>query len=84
MTLEPARTRRALSLMVEPRAGGEYIVSGGAGPHTVITSELPWTCDCRDSAFRPDVRCKHILGTYLHRQLAPAMRAALRSALGAS
>ena len=82
--LDPGRTRRALSLNVTPLADCRYRVRGGTAEHVVRADELPWRCDCRDAAYRPDVRCKHVLGTYLHRQLAPAVRDALRSALGSS
>ena len=84
MSVDPGRTRKALRLHVEPFDDIEYIVTGGRQPHRVDTSEIPWTCDCMDAAFRPDARCKHMLATYLVRQLAPAVRAALRSAVSAS
>ena len=83
-TIDPARVRRALALTVtEQLADSEYVVTGGAGAHVVRTADRPWRCDCRDAAYRRDVRCKHVIGTYLHRQLAPAVRDALRSAVGA-
>ena len=81
--IEPGRVRRSLSLHVEKLTDREYVVTGGREPHTVDTSQIPWRCDCRDAAFRPDARCKHMLATYLVRQLAPAVRDALRSAVGA-
>lgn len=82
--LDPGRTRRALSLRVEPLIDGEYVVSGGREPHTVTTSTRPWACDCRDATYRPDVRCKHTTAVYFDRQLAGTVRDALRSALGAT
>ena len=82
--LDVGRLTRSLDLDVEHVGGGRYRVSGGTDEHVVRADERPWQCDCRDAAYRPDVRCKHILGTYLHRQLVPAVRAALRSALGAT
>ena len=92
-TLDVGRTRRALSLHVEQLSDSEYVITGGAQSHTVTTSEIPWRCDCLDSFYRPSVSlqgiadfgpCKHALATYLVRQLAPAIRAALLSAVGAS
>ena len=82
--LDVGRTRLALSLNVTPLADCRYRVRGGTAEHVVRTAAVPWSCDCRDAAYRPGVTCKHVLGTYLHRQLAPAVRDVLRSALGAS
>lgn len=81
LTLDVGRTRRALRLHVEHVGDGRHRVTGGTAEHVVDTSEIPWTCDCMDAAFRPDARCKHMLATYFVRQLAPAVRVALRSAV---
>lgn len=82
-TLDPARVARSLNLNVEPLEDGAYVVSGGQEPHRVDTTEAPWSCDCRDAAFRA-VRCKHTTAVYFDRQLAGTVRDALRSALGAA
>ena len=82
--LDPGRTRKALRLNVEPLTDDAYVVTGGREPHTVTTAEVPWACDCRDATYRPDVRCKHTTAVYFDRQLAGAVRDALRSALGAT
>ena len=64
MAIDPSRVRRSLELDVQPLGDGAYIVSGGAEPHHVTTSEKPWRCDCMDAAYRRDVRCKHVLSAY--------------------
>ena len=80
MQCDPARVRRALSLHVEQLGDGVFRVSGGREPHSVTTSELPWECDCRDAAYRHDVRCKHTTAVYLAQRLHPSVRDALRRA----
>lgn len=76
--LDPGRTRRALLVNVEALHDDEYRVTGGREPHTVTTSGVPWTCDCRGAAYRHDVRCKHVLITYLAQRLHPSVRVALQ------
>ena len=84
MTLDPGRTRRALSLDVTELADSEYVATGGREPHTVATSERPWQCDCADARYGSAGRCKHTTAVYLAQRLHPAVRDALRSAVGAS
>ena len=91
MTLDVGRTRRALRLHVERLTDSEYLITGGAESHTVDTTEVPWSCDCLDSFYRPSVSlyggrhfgpCKHTTAVYFARQLAPAVRDALASVVG--
>ena len=81
--LDPGRTRKALRLNVEPLTDGEYVVSGGREPHTVTTSEVPWSCDCADARYHSGP-CKHTTAVYFVRQLDHRVRDALRSAVRAS
>ena len=83
MAVDPSRTVRALSLDVQPLGDGAYIVSGGAEPHQVTTSEEPWRCDCMDAQYGRGA-CKHAVAVYFARRLAPAVRDALRAAVGSA
>ena len=76
--LDPARTRRALSLTVEALTDGRYRVGGGAGEHVVQHGDGGWTCSCPDSRFNGGV-CKHRLARYLYQWLDPRVVDALRS-----
>ena len=49
-----------------------------------LAQDLPWRCDCPDSAYRPGIRCKHVVAVYFARQLAAPVRRALQTAVGAS
>ena len=81
--LDPGRIRRALSLDVTELADSEYVTTGGREPHTVDTSKVPWSCDCADARYHSGP-CKHATAVYFVRQLDHRVRAALRSAVGAS
>ena len=83
-TLDPARTRRALSLNVTPLADGRYRVAGGQAPHSVTTAEVPWECDCADARYGSAGRCKHVVAVYFDRQLDSRVRDALQTALEAT
>ena len=82
--LDVGRTRLALSLNVTPLADCRYRVRGGTAEHVVRTAAVPWSCDCRDAAYRPGLTCKHTTAVYFAQRLHPAVRDALRSAVGAS
>jgi hypothetical protein len=82
MSVDPARVRRALSLNVTELADSEYLVTGGAAEHVVRASRRPWRCDCLDATYGSGA-CKHAVAVYLERQLAPAVRKALRSVVEA-
>ena len=78
MIVDPARLLRALALRVEGVSSNVYGVSGGREPHTVTTDDVPWQCDCPDSVYRPNIRCKHLVAVYFARQLASPVRRVLR------
>jgi len=78
-TVDPGRTRRALSLQVEELEDGAFLVSGGAQPHVVQGRR----CDCTDAVYFGGP-CKHRMAVYLHRQLDARVRAALLQAVGAA
>ena len=82
--VDPGRLLRALALEVETLGPDTYRVTGGREPHTVTTDNVPWRCDCSDSAYRPSIRCKHVVAVYFARQLTAPVRRALRQAVGAS
>ena len=82
MIVDPARLRRALTLEVGASDADTYRVSGGREPHMVTTDNVPWQCDCSDSVYRPNIRCKHTVAVYLARQLAAPVRRALQRAMG--
>ncbi len=82
--VDPGRLLRALDLEVETLGPYTYRIAGGREPHTVTTDRVPWRCDCPDSAYRPGIRCKHVVAVYFARQLAAPVRRALRQAVGAS
>lgn len=75
-TIDARRLRRALSLHVEVLDDGAALVTGGSRPHVVRAR----VCDCEDSRYHAGP-CKHRAAAYLHAQLHPAVRAALREAL---
>ena len=80
--IDSRRLARSLSLGVRRLSDGDgYEVSGGREPHVVRLLEDSWTCDCRDALYRAG-SCKHLLATYLHRQLDARMLEALRQAVG--
>ncbi len=81
MIVDPARLLRALTLEVGASDNNTYRVIGGREPHMVTTGNVPWQCDCADSAYRPSIRCKHTVAVYLARQLATPVRRALRQAV---
>jgi len=77
--VDPARLLRALGLTVTPVGPDTYRVTGGREPHLVqVRHGKRWLCDCSDTAFRRGRRCKHIIATFLARQLGPGVLAALR------
>ena len=81
--VDPSRLLRALGLEVEGLASDRYQVTGGREPHAVrIRDGESWACDCEDALYHPAVRCKHMIATYLARQLAAPVRRALRTTLG--
>ena len=80
--VDPGRLLRALE--VEGVGPDTYRVTGEREPRTVATHNVPWRCDCPDSAYRPGIRCKHVVAVYFARQLAAPVRRALRKAVGAS
>ena len=80
--LDPARTRRALSLTVEPLPDGAYQVEGGAEPHIVERDLNGWICDCADQRFNRGV-CKHRLAVHISQRLDPRVVDALRSVVDA-
>ena len=71
-TIDPGRVRRALHLDVQPTEDG-WLVTGGSAPHVVRGR----VCDCADARFHRGP-CKHRVATYLHLQLDPRVRDALR------
>jgi hypothetical protein len=83
MMLDPARVRRALSLTLRELTESEYVVTGGQEPHTVTTAEMAWACDRADARYHTGP-CKHVLASYLHRQLDSRVRDARSAALGAA
>ncbi len=80
--VDPARLLRALTLEVSASDTDTYQVTGGSSPHIVQAGTVPWVCDCADSAYRPSMRCKHVVAVYFARQLAAPVRRALRTTLG--
>ena len=80
-TLDPGRTRKALSLHVEPLEDGRYRVVGGAAEHRVNLTGAGWRCDCADARFNGGV-CKHRVARYLSERLDSRVLDALRSAVG--
>ena len=68
--VDPARLVRALDLEVETLGPDTYRATGGREPHTVTTDNVPWRCDCPDGAYRPGIRCKHVVAVYFAQQLA--------------
>ena len=59
--VDPGRLLRALALEVETLGPDTYRVTGGRERHTVTTDNVPWRCDCPDGAYRPSIRCKHVV-----------------------
>ena len=82
MAIDVGRTRRALSLDVEPLGDGAFRVRGGAAEHVVEHDGDGWRCDCPDSQFNGGV-CKHRVARYLHDRLDSRVRDALAAAVGA-
>ena len=82
MSVDPARTGRALALRVERVSVGRYHVDGGAQAHIVRRGASGWSCDCADSKFNPGP-CKHRLARYLYVRLDQRVVEALRSVVDA-
>ncbi len=70
--VDPGRLLRAPE--VEDVGPDTYRVTGGGERHTVTTDNVPWRCDCPDGAYRPSIRCKHVVAVHFARQFAAPVR----------